>query len=145
VRATTNPTASIAETLPVSTVHVPGAGATGADDLTVAADATSATFTGVGSPQSKAEHMVWTIRNYVATDFFPSVKFITNKSKLAYFARGTNPDSFCSRITNGCNLPLEEDHTAWWETVAKVVVKRKISQLRSDRVNSIRKEYFGKW
>ena len=144
-QAATHPTASIAETLPVSSVHVPGTGATGTDDLTDAAEASSAAYCGVGSAYTKTKNMAWTIRNYVTTDFFPSVKFITSKSKLAYYPRNTNPDSFCARVTKGCNLPLEEDHANWWETLAKGVLKRKISQLRSDRINSIRKEYLGKW
>jgi hypothetical protein len=144
-QASTNPATSIADTLPVSSIHVPGTGTTGADDATDAAEASSAAFGGVGSAYSKADLMVFTIRNYVTTDFFPSVKFITSKSKLAYYLRDTNPDSFCNRVTKGCNLPLDVDHANWWETVAKGVVKRKISQLRSDRINTIRKEYLGKW
>jgi hypothetical protein len=150
---TTQPTASVATNAPVSTVHVQGtddnsAVGTGNDELTAAASAATATtaaFTALSSPTSNLTQMKFTIRNFVTQHFFPQVKFITKKEKLAYYRPGANPGSYCNIITRGCHLPQGQDHAQWWETIAKRVVKRKIAQLRSDKITALKKAYYGKW
>jgi hypothetical protein len=151
--ATTNPTASVATNVPVSTVHLAGTDdnsevGTGNEELTVtpsAASATTAAFAAMSSPVTALENMKFTIRNFVTQHFFPSVKFITKKEKLAYYPPGSNPRSYCNIIMKGCNLPEGQDHAQWWETIAKRTVKRKIAQLRSDKINALKKAYYGKW
>jgi hypothetical protein len=147
---TTNLTASVATRAPVSTVHLPGTDGgseheTGTDDLTKATAATTVAYSGLDSATSIADNMKWAIRNYVTQYFFPNVKFITKNEKLAYYPPGTNSTSYCAIITKGCNLPPGVDLAGWWETVAKRTVKRKIAQLRSDKINALKKTYFGKW
>jgi hypothetical protein len=148
--ATTNTTASAAtQRLPTS-VNIRGTDGgsdhgTVNDALTQATAATTAAYSGPDSGAADLNQMEFTIRNYVTQHFFPSVKFITKKEKLAYYAPGTNPTSYCARIIRGCHLPPDLDPAQWWETVAKRTVKRKIAQLRSDKINALKKAYFGKW
>ena len=87
--------------------------------------------------------MVFTMRNYITKDFFPFVKFITRDAQLAYYSRDTKPESFCNRITEGIKLPDTVDHASWWEE-NKHVVRRKVSQLRSDRISTLKTNYIGK-
>jgi hypothetical protein len=146
---TTNPTASVGTGVPVSSVHLRGTDGgseheTGTDDLTKATADTTAAYGDLNSSAASHEQMMFTIRNYVTQHFFPNVKFITKKEKLAYYPPGTNTTSYCAIITRGCNLPPGVDYAQWWETVAKRTVKRKIAQLRSDKINALRKAYYGK-
>jgi hypothetical protein len=140
--------------MPPSTVHVlgPDGGGdheTGIDEPTKATAATTLAYGNLDSASATNVQMTFTIRNYVTQYFFPSVKFITKKEKLAFYPPGTNPTSYYAIITRGCNLPQGIDLAQWWETVAKRVakrvVKRKIAQLRSDKIIAFKKAYFGKW
>jgi hypothetical protein len=131
-------------------VHVLGPGGGGdyetpTNDLTKATAATTVAFGGQDSAATLNAQMTFTIRNYVTQHFFPKVKFITKKEKLAYYSPRTNPTSYCAIITSGCNLPEGTDLAQWWETVAKRVVKKKVNQLRSDKMTALKKAYFGKW
>jgi hypothetical protein len=65
------------------------------------------------------------IRNYVTQHFFPDVKFITSNRKLAYYDAKAHPNTYCSVITKGCNLPPNTDLINWWESVAKREVRKK--------------------
>jgi hypothetical protein len=115
--------------MPPSTVHVlgPGGGGdheTANDELTKATAATTLAYGNLDSTRATNAQMTFTIRNYVTQHFFPKVKFITKKEKLAFYPPGTNPTSYCAIITRGCNLPIGTDLVKWWETVAKRVVKK---------------------
>jgi hypothetical protein len=147
---TTSTTASASTRMPPRTVHVPGLDGggnheTGNDELTKATAATTLAYGNRDSDSASNMQMAFTIRNYVTQYFFPSVKFITKKEKLALYPPGTNPTSYCAIITRGCNLPHGIDLAKWWETVAKRVVKREINQLRSDKITALKKAYFGNW
>ena len=149
VAATTNRTASVGTWAPVSTVHLPGTDGgseheTGNDDLMAAATATTATYSGLDSATVTVEQMKWTIRNYVTQYCFPNVKFIMKKERLAYYPPGTNSKSYCAMVTKGCCLPAGVDRCQWWEAVARRTVKRKIAQLRSNKINALKKAYYGK-
>jgi hypothetical protein len=126
---TTNTTASASTQMPPRTVHVPGPGGggdheTANDELTKATAATTLAYGNRDSASASNAQMTFTIRNYVTQYFFPMVKFITKKEKLAFYPPGTNPTSYCAVITRGCNLPQGIDLAKWWETVAKRVVKK---------------------
>jgi hypothetical protein len=141
---TTNTTASASTRMSPSTVHVLGLDGggdheTGNDELTKATAATTAAYGNLDSASASNVQMTFTIRNYVTQYFFPTVKFITKKEKLAFYPPGTNPTSYYAIITRGCNLPQGIDLAQWWETVAKRVVKRKIAQLRSDKITALKK------
>jgi hypothetical protein len=129
-------------------IPVPAGGGdheTANDELTKDTEATTTAF---GEPDSAATtnaQMTFTIRNYVTQHFFSKVKFITKKEKLAFYSTRSNPRSYCAIITRGCNLPQGTDLAQWWETVAKRVVKKKINQLRLDKMTALKKAYFGKW
>jgi hypothetical protein len=136
--------------MPVSSVHVPSTAGgvdqdTTIDDLTKATAATTAAYGDLNSASATNTQMTFTIRNYITQHFFPVVKFITMMDQLAFYLPGTNPESYCAVITRGCNLPQGTNLAQWWETVARRVVKRKINQLRSDKINALKKTYFGKW
>lgn len=85
-----------------------------------------------------------TLRSYIARDFFPMVKFIVNKEKLAYFSREQSPNSYCARITQGCGISSGEAAVQWWEEFAKREVIKKINQLRSDRLTTLKWTFIGK-
>jgi hypothetical protein len=147
---TKNPTPSVATNAPVSTVHYHGtdmesAVGTGIEELSVAASENTLAFAGMASHAASLQTMKWTIHSFVTVNFFPNIKFITKKEKLAYYPERTYTSSYCSLITIGCNLPPGLDHANWWETVAKRVVKRKLSQLWSDKINALKKAYYGKY
>jgi hypothetical protein len=104
------------------------------DELTKAtAAATTLAYGNLDSTHATNTQMTFTIRHYVTQHFFPKVKFITKKEKMAFYPPGTIPMSYCAIITRGCNLPIGTDLVKWWETVAKRVVKKQIAQLRSDK------------
>jgi hypothetical protein len=120
----------------------PGGGGdheTANDELTKATAATTLAYGNLDSTRATNAQMTFTIRNYVTQHFFPKVKFITKKEKLALYPPGTSPTSYCAIITRGCNLPIGTDLVKWWETVAKRVVKNKINQLRSDKMTALKK------
>jgi hypothetical protein len=147
---TENPMPSVVATnAPVSTVHYHGtdmdsAVGTGIEELSAAALANTSAFAGMASHAASLQTMKWTVRNFVTVNFFPNVKFNTKQEKLAYYPEGANTSSYCSIITRGCNLHPGLDHANWWETVAKRVVKRKLNQLLSDKINALKKAYYGK-
>jgi hypothetical protein len=85
-----------------------------------------------------------TIRNYVTQHFFKHVKFITRGKKLAYYDPKKHPYTYCAVVTKGCNLPAGTDSIQWWETLAKKEVRRKVTQLRSDRMAALKWAYYGK-
>jgi hypothetical protein len=147
---TTNMTAGVSLRMLPSSVNVPVLGSSGDrentnDEMTKATEATTEAFSGQDSAATLNSQMMFTIRNYVTTHFFPKVKFITKKEKLAYYSIRSNPMSYCAIITRGCNLPKDTNVVTWWETVARRAVKKKVNQLRSDKMTALKKEYFGKW
>jgi hypothetical protein len=83
------------------------------------------------------------IRNYVTQHFFQRVKFITSNRKLAYFDAEAHPNTYCTVITKGCNLPSTTNSFNWCESVAKREVRKKMHQLRSDRLTALKWDYFG--
>jgi hypothetical protein len=114
--------------MPPSTVNVPVPGGSGDhetanDELTGTTAATSLAFREPDSAAATKAQMMFTIRNYVTTQFFPKVKFITKKEKLAFYSTRSNPMSDCAIFTRGCNFPEGTYLTQWWETVAGRVVK----------------------
>jgi hypothetical protein len=126
---TTNMTASASTQMPPRTVHVPGPDGggdheTANDGLTKATAATTLAYGNLDSVSGTNVQMTFTIRNYVTQHFFPMVKFITKKEKLAFYPSGSNPTSYCAIITRGCDLPRGTNLAKWWETVAKRVVKK---------------------
>jgi hypothetical protein len=85
------------------------------------------------------------IRDFVTHHFFKYAKFITSWKKLAYqHDPATNPNTYCAVVTRGCHLPPGIDTVSWWETVAKHEVRKKVTQLRSDRIAALKGEYYGK-
>jgi hypothetical protein len=120
---TVNMTTSASTQMPPRTVHVPGPDGggdheTANDELTKDAAATTLAYGNLDSAFATNVQMTVTIRNYVTQHFFPTVKFITKKEKLAFYPPGTNPTSYCAIITRVCNLPQGIDLAKWWETVA---------------------------
>jgi hypothetical protein len=87
--------------------------------------------------------MLQVIRNVVTKDFFPYVKFVTSNKKMAFYDADTHPNTYCSVITKGCHLPPNISPADWWESVAKREVRKKIHQLRSDRITALKWDYFG--
>jgi hypothetical protein len=87
--------------------------------------------------------MLQVIRNFVTKDFFPYVKFVTSNKKMAFYDANDHPDTYCSVITKGCHLPPNIEPANWWESVAKREVRKKIHQLRSDRITALKWDYFG--
>jgi hypothetical protein len=83
------------------------------------------------------------VRDYVTQHFFKYVKFITSMKKLAYHDPATNPNMYCAVVTKGCHLRPGTDTVSWWETVAKHEVKKKVTQIRSDRITALKWEYYG--
>ena len=141
---------SVAHSAPMSAIQVnntgSGASQLGHDELTRAStNASTNTFKyhGLAGTNNNYEHLRETVRNFVAKHFFPCVKFITKKSKLAYHSADFNPKSFCAVVTTGCNLPPNVDVATWWEVLAKKEVAKKISQLRADRLTSLKWNYYG--
>jgi hypothetical protein len=119
---------------------------TGHEEMTMAPSTATRSFQGLMVDSRANDVLRHTIRSYVGNHFFPHVKFITKMSKLAYHPIETHPDSYCAIITQGCNLPanLSMDPASWWEIIAKKEVKRKISQLRSDKLTALKWLYYGK-
>jgi hypothetical protein len=147
---TNNTMASAPPRMLPSSVNVPVPGVSGDhetanDELTRDTTATTEAFGGQDSDATLNAQMMFTIRNYVTTHFFPKVKFITKKEKLAFYSTRSKPMSYCAIITRGCNLPQGTDVAQWWETVARRAVKKKVNQLRSDKMTALKKAYFGKW
>lgn len=93
---------------------------------------------------SDREHLAMTVKAYVARELFRHVKFITNPTKLAYYDRHQHPNTFCAVVTKGCGIPENADASNWWESIAKQAVRRKISQLRCDRLAGLKWAYYGK-
>ena len=91
------------------------------------------------------ESLRMTIRSFVEREFFPNVKFINNMNKLAFYDMKANPKTYCAFITKGCGVPEGYDVAAWWESIAKPTVRRKIVQLRGDRICSLKWQYYGKY
>jgi hypothetical protein len=95
---TTNTMASASTLMPLLTVNVPVPGGSGDhetanDKLTKATEATTAAYGGQDSAPATNLQMTFTIRNYVTQHFFPYVKFITRKERLAFYPPGTNPSA----------------------------------------------------
>ena len=90
------------------------------------------------------ETLKQTIRAFVEREFFTHVKFIIKNKKMAYYDRHANPSTYCAIITKGCGIPETYDAAQWWETLAKQTVRRKVSQLRGDRMTALKWEYYGK-
>jgi hypothetical protein len=63
--------------------------------------------------------------------------------KLAYYDAKSNPKTYCAVITKGWHPPPSTDPVNWWEPVAKREVRKKIHQLRSDRLTALKWDYFG--
>ena len=116
------------------------------DESTLGASTAHRSFKGL-LDNTQNEALRCTVRTYVGKHFFSRVKFITKPSKLFYYPIDTHPNSYCAIITRGCNLHVtcNMDPASWWELIAKKEVKRKISQLRSDKLTSLKWLYYGKW
>jgi hypothetical protein len=147
-RVATPTTVDTAVVVPVGQVNIPAVG-TGRnddtnDDLTQDRSATS-TFRDIMLKTADTNALRVNVRNYVTQEFFPHVKFITRKSKLAYFDATRNPNTYCAVITKGCHLPPGMNPVSWWETVARKEVKKKISQLRSGKLSALKWAYFSKY
>jgi hypothetical protein len=84
------------------------------------------------------------IRDFVTHHFFKYVKFITSWKKLTYHDPATDPNNYCVVVIRGCHLPPGADKILWWETVAKYEVRKKVTQLRSDRITALKGGYYGK-
>ena len=145
---------SVASHAPVAAVQVPqganvsqaGSGGHEHDELTLGASTAARTFKGL-LQSNQHDALRCTVRTYVGKHFFPRVKFITKASKLFFYPVDTHPNSYCAIITRGCNLhhTCSMDPASWWELIAKKEVKRKICQLRSDRLTALKWMYYGKW
>ena len=97
----------------------------------------------VASLQDKQASTI-TLRSYVALNFFPMVTFIVNKEELAYYSQEDNPTSYCVRITKGCGIVSGVEAVKWWEDFAKREVMKKINQLRSNRLTTLKWVFIGK-
>jgi hypothetical protein len=152
-RASTSQSSNQSSSRPVTSVRVPATkrtiGDDGHEDLTVEEvvpgdrSATLA-FQSLLETANNQLDLRMTIRNYVTQHFFKHVKFITRSQKLAYYDPGRYPDTYCAVVTKGCNLPPGTDAVQWWETLARREVRRKVRQLRSDRMSSLKWAYYGK-
>jgi hypothetical protein len=139
---------------PVSLVRVPATARTNDDDghgdLTVEEGvpgdrSASLAFQSLLATANSNLDLRMTIRNYVTQHFFKHVKFITRSQKLAYFDPSRYPNTYCAVVTKGCNLPPGTDAVQWWETLARrEEVRRKVRQLRSDRISALKWAYYGK-
>jgi hypothetical protein len=105
----------------------------------------SIAYTNLMMRANDASDLKQVVRDYVTQHFFKYVKFITSWKKLAYHDPSTNPNTYCTVVTKGCHLPPGTDTVSWWETVAKHEGKKKVTQMRSDRITAFLKwEYYGK-
>ena len=104
----------------------------------------SAAYTNLLMRASDSSGLKQVVRDYVTQHFFKYVKFITSMKKLAYHDPATNPNTYCAVVTKRCHLPPGTDTVSWWETVAKHEVKKKVTQMRSDRITALKWEYYGK-
>jgi hypothetical protein len=135
-------------TVPVAHVQVPLPG-TGNNDVTneeLTQDRSSGnTYRDLVNQTDDNNAIRVNVRNFVTLDFFPHVKFITRKSKLAFFDAARNPNTYCAVVTKGCNLPAGIKPVVWWETIARQEVRRKITKLRSDKLTALKWVYIGKF
>jgi hypothetical protein len=118
------------------------------EDLTTleggpAGRAASLAYTQLDRTTNTHTAMLQVIRNFVTMEFFPYVKFVTSNYKMAFYDANAHPDTYCSVITKGCHLPPNINPINWWESVAKKEVRKKIHQLRSDRITALKWDYFG--
>jgi hypothetical protein len=102
------------------------------------------TYRDLSASLNDRESLRITLRLYIARDFFPMVKLIVNKSKLAYASNEDEPNSYCARITHGCGIASGIKAVQWWEDFAKREVTKKINQLRSDRMTTLKWAFIGK-
>ena len=139
--------------VPITSVQVPASAPTNDDDehgdLTVEEGvrgdrSASIAFQSLLATANSKLDLRMTIRNYVTQHFFKHVKFITRGKKLAYFDPNQYPNTYCAVVTKGCNLAPGTDAVQWWETLARREVRRKVTQLRSDRMSALKWAYYGK-
>ena len=115
------------------------------EDLTAETPAPAGvTFRQLAKSAHDKESLCMTIKSFITTDFFPKVKFIYSAKKLAYYDRNEHPNTYCAVITKGCGIPENCDVVQWWEHFAKKEVRRKIAQLRSDRLAALKWQYLSK-
>jgi hypothetical protein len=153
-QASPSPSSKQSSEVPVISVQVPSSKPTNDDDehddLTIEEGVrgdrpASIAFQSLLATANSKLDLRMMIRNYVTQHFFKHVKFITRGKKLAYFdPKNQHPNTYCAVVTKGCNLPPGTDSVQWWETLARREVRRKVTQLRSDRIAALKWAYYGK-
>lgn len=91
------------------------------------------------------DSLILNIRAFVQREFFRHVKFIIKNKKMAYYDPDKYPNTYCAVVAKGCGIPEGYDAATWWETIAKQTVRRKVSQLRCDRITSLKWDYYSKY
>jgi hypothetical protein len=129
---------------PVTMVAVPTAQST-QGSLTLFGTPASVNYTNLLMRGNDASDMKQVVRDYVTQHFFKYVKFVASMSRLAYRDPATHPQSYCAKVIKGCNLPKGTDTVAWWESIAKHEVRKKVTQMRSDRITALKWEYYCKF
>lgn len=81
------------------------------------------------------------IISFIQKNVFPALKFVGMKQYHLEFSE--KRDSICQIVVNGCNRGNHTDIEWWWRTTAKCVGKT-VNRLRSDKVQSVKKEFNGK-
>ena len=128
--------------IPVNTVAIPTNNSHVRDDLTSIG---GVTYRHLTKSTIDKESLRMSICAYVEREFFPNVKFIISNKKMVYYDQATHPNTYCAVIPKGCAVPEGYDVDNWWETIATQTVRRKVPQLRADRLIALKWEYYGKY
>jgi len=78
-----------------------------------------------------------------AANTIVKVKFIGNSSEILNYS--SHEKSICQFILRGCNIGNLDDPREWWNTIRIDVVKRELTELRSNKQQGIFNAQFGKF
>lgn len=63
---------------------------------------------------------------------------------MAYYDPDAFPETYCSLIIKGCNIPPSVDYKEWWTVVGRKVTLNQVSSLRNDRLKELKWSYYCK-